>query len=85
MRHGQSPVYQYTLNEYWYAHDRINTIAGCVIAGQLVASPAAALFYQCSIYTKADLRTAVILRTLVPWHHCKVDKPQLYVVSQALT
>lgn len=47
-------------------NDCISTIAGCIIIGQLVAPHAAALFYQSSIYLKADLRTAVILRTLPP-------------------
>ena len=50
-------------------NDCISTIAGCIIAGQLVTIHAAALFHQSSIYPKADLRTVVTLRALIPWHH----------------
>ena len=67
---ANATFYQYTLG----MNDYISTIAGCIIAGQLVASPAAALFYLSSIYTKAVLRTTVILRTLISWCHCRANK-----------
>lgn len=68
--HNYGQRYQYTLG----MNDSISTITGCIIAGQLVASPAAALFYLSSIYTKAVLRTTVILRTLISWCHCRANK-----------
>ena len=67
---ANATFYQCTLG----MNDYISTIAGCIIAGQLVASPAAALFYLSSIYTKAVLRTTVILRTLISWCHCRANK-----------